>query len=73
MKPSRRKREDKLYKQWVKHGDLPPEAIPQKESSGALRIGREKTKQGRRVLYILLGLGIFTLCIGLVLLVMQSC
>ena len=27
-----RKGEDKLYKEWVKHGDLTPEAVPPKES-----------------------------------------
>ena len=68
MKFGRKRVEDKLYKQWVRHGVLPPEAIPQKESPGGVPVRREKTKQGIHVLYILLGLGAVIVCVGLVLL-----
>ena len=73
MKFVRKKRGDKLYKQWAKHGYLPPEAIPQKESSESIPAGKEKSKQGLRLLYILFGLGIFIVCVGLILLIIQSC
>ena len=73
MKLGHKKGEDKLYKQWVKHGDLPSEAIPPKESPGDVLRGREKNEQGLRTLYILLGVGIFILGVGLVLLLIQSC
>lgn len=64
---------DKLYKQWVKHSDLPSEAIPQKESSEDVPVDRGRNKQGPHLLYILLGVGILILCVGLVLLLVQSC
>ncbi len=32
MKYLRRRREEKLYKQWSTHANLPPEAIPQSET-----------------------------------------
>ena len=85
------KKKGKLYEQWVKHGDLDPETVPQKESSKDvpverdvpvegyvpagrdapvdrdILVGREKTKQGPRLLYVLLAVGICLLCIGLIL------
>ena len=38
----KRRREEKLYKQWAKHNGLPPEAIPQREAVGDRRITREE-------------------------------
>ena len=78
MKFIRRTREEKLYKQWVKRGDLSPEAIPQKESPGDVPVGREEKGRGEngqslRMLYILLGVSILVFCIGLVLLLVQLC
>ena len=83
MKFIRRTREEKLYKQWVKHGDLSPEAIPQKESPSDVPVGREeksREEKGReengqslRMLYIMLGVSILVFCIGLVLLLAQLC
>ena len=64
---------DKLYKQWVKHGDLASESIPQKESPKEAPMGRGKTGQRSRRLYILLGVAIAALCAGLVLIFTQSC
>jgi len=32
MRFGSKKREDKLYKQWVKYANLPPEAVPRKEA-----------------------------------------
>jgi len=77
MKPSRKKGEDKLYQQWVNHGDLPPEDIPQKEGPADMPVDkgkdRGKNEPSLRVLYILLGASILLLCAGLVLLLVQSC
>lgn len=78
MKFIRRTREDKLYKQWVKHGDLSPEAIPQEESPEDVPVGRGEKGRGEngqslRILYILLGVSILIFCIGLVLLLVQLC
>ncbi len=73
MKFRRKKGEDKLYEQWVKHGDLPPEAIPQKESPEDVPVEREKKERTPRITYILIGAGILIWCICLVLLLVQSC
>lgn len=73
MKFRRKKGEDKLYEQWVKHGDLPPDAIPQKESDGDMPVGREKNKRVPLVVFISLGAGIAIWAICLALLFMQSC
>jgi len=41
----RRKREEKLYKQWAKHAALPPAAIPQREAPKDMPIkGEEKDR-----------------------------
>jgi len=71
MKLGRKKRKDKLYQQWEKHGELSPETIPQKDSSGDMPVGREKMKQRLLILYILLGIGIVALGAGLVLFFIQ--
>ncbi len=77
MKFSRKKGEEKLYQQWVKHGDLSSEAVPPKESPADMPVdrGKDRGKNGRglRVLYILLGGSMLLLCAGLVLLLTQSC
>ena len=73
MTPGGKKGGDKLYKQWVKHGDLAPESMPQKESPQEVPMGGERTGQRSRRLYILLGVAIAALCAGLVLIFTQSC
>ena len=73
MKFRRKKGKDKLYEQWVRHSDLPPEAIPQKESPGDVPEGREKKERTPRITYILIGAGIVIWVICLVLLLVQSC
>ena len=69
----RKRGDDKLYKQWVKHGDLPVETIPRRENSREVSVGRGKNNRGLRLLYILLGVSILVLCVGLALLLTQSC
>lgn len=40
----KRRREEKLYKQWVKHNGLPPEAIPQRETAEDRRVRGEEDR-----------------------------
>ena len=68
----KRREEDKLYQQWSKHAALPPEDIPQREVSRDIPVTKEKREMNPRVLYILLGVAIVILCIGLVLLFILS-
>ncbi len=72
MKFLRRKREEKLYKQWSTHANLPPEAIPQREVSKDIPVTEEKRGLSPRVLYILLGVAVLLLVIGIILLAVQS-
>ena len=83
----RKKGQDKLYKQWVKYDDLPPEAVPREEESPKVTdvpvlrgkereevpVGREKVRRDPVVLYLGLGIAVVVLCVGLVLLFSQSC
>ena len=87
MKPERKKSEEKLYRQWVKHGELPPEAVPPKRSpreEGPSRESlrdvpapkersRESVERGFPILYIVIGVTIFVVGIGFGLLLAQSC
>ena len=77
------KGKDKLYRQWMEHGDLPsgkaspqkdipskdipPRTIPQEESIEEIPLSREETKRRSPLLYILLAVSITMLCVGLVL------
>jgi len=72
-KLGRKMGKDNLIKQWVEHGDLSPEAVPQKESPEEVPAGKEKSVPGLRLLYILLGVSLLVLCVGLALLLLQSC
>ncbi len=67
MKFGRKRRQDKLYKQWVKYGDLPVEAIPRKESPNRVPISRESKGRGLDVLYILLAIAILMFIVGVAL------
>lgn len=92
MKYFQRKRKERLYRQWVKEGSLPPETIqPQIESVEGARpqvskpvtappeVGGRRIREmgnnrlSRRLLYILLGVSLVTLCAGVILLIVQSC
>ena len=42
MKFLKRRREDRLYRQWVQHDGLPSDAIPQREVVEDRRVGEEK-------------------------------
>jgi len=67
----RRKREERLLKQWKEYGYIPDEPTDQREDSERIPTGRDRTTQRLRVLYILLGSGIVILAVALVLLFTQ--
>jgi len=69
----KKKKEDKLYQQWARYSELPPEAIPQKEAPQDIPVKPEKIKRRPSLLYILLWVGIAMLCAGLGLLFTHSC
>ena len=69
-----RRRKEKLYRQWIEKAELPAEAIPQEEAAEEIRPKKvDKGKSRLHILYILLGVAIVLLCVGLILLVTQSC
>jgi len=48
MRYWKRRRAEKLYKQWVSHNGLPPEAIPREEATEGWRIrGEERDRTYR--------------------------
>jgi len=61
----------KLIKQWIRHANLPGTSRKQQEKFINAPTDKGKTRQGLRVLYILLGLFITILVVGLVLLFIQ--
>lgn len=70
---SHRTKKSKLYKQWTEYADLPDEEIPSKKTPRrGMPVREEKNKSSSRVLYLLLGITILILCVGLVLLIMKS-
>jgi len=102
LKYFRRKRKEKLYRQWVKQAGLPPEAArpepdksesarPQVDSAEAIRrraddriathpevtgdmmaeIGKDRLSL--RLLYVLFGVALLILCVGLILLIAHTC
>ena len=73
MKYFQRKKQEKLYEQWAEHSELPPEAIPSEESPKDVPVAKEKDRRSLRTLYILLGVFIIIVCVGLGLLLVQSC
>ena len=72
-----RRRKEKLYEQWVQRADLPPEAVPREKVAEDVtpKIEKERLRQPTLdvLLYVLLGVSMAVLCMGLVLLIMQSC
>jgi len=73
MRFGRKKKEEKLYQQWAKYSDLPAEAVSQTEAPRDIVAMKKKKKLHPRILYILLGVGIALLCVGLVFLYGASC
>ena len=73
LKSLQRRRQRKLYHQWVEKNGLPPEAIPQEEVGGDIIPKIEGKKLRLYILYASLGIAIVLICSGLILLIMQSC
>ena len=77
--PEQKKKAGKLYKQWMKYANLPPEAIPSTETP-ADKIVQRDMPAGRGVnlqripfLYILIGLCVFALIMLIIIALVQSC
>ena len=83
----RRRKQLKLYRQWVKHSNLPADAIPQElisgetSKTGGEEKGREKKDTEKpvpaniwriRTLYILLALVILVIIVAVSILAIQS-
>lgn len=67
------KRERELHQQWVERAGLPPEAIPQEEVAEDMMPQTDKEQSSLHILYILLGVSLIILCVGLILLMVHSC
>ena len=79
LPPEQKKKSAKLYKQWMKYANLPPEAVPSTETpreTPAKRVTPARGEgNGQRfpTLYILLILGIVIIIVGFALILTQSC
>lgn len=69
--PEVKKKTEKLYKEWMKYANLPPEAAPLKEVPREVPAGRAKNSQRLLVLYLLLVICIVIVGVGVVLLIMR--
>jgi len=69
----RRSRKKKLYQQWIEKADLAPEAIPPEEVTEDIIPKIDKERLHLPILYILLGVSLGILFVGLILLMVQSC
>ena len=77
--PERKKKTDKLYKQWMKYADLPSAAVPSTETPREMPVrrdmpaGRGKNVLGVPLLYMLIGLCIIALFVLIIIFLVQSC
>ncbi len=74
LKYFRRRKERKLYRQWVERANLSPDAIPREEVAEDMIPMPQADKQQSHltILYILLGVAVVVLCAGLILLIVYS-
>ena len=74
LKYFQRRKERKLYRQWVERANLSPDAIPQEEvAEDRIPMPQADKQQSRlTILYILLGVAVVVLCAGLILLIVNS-
>ncbi len=61
----RRVRKGKLYKQWVAYSDLPTDEIRSTKTSRDIPVTGQRNRRSLTLLYILLGVCIGILCLGL--------
>ena len=77
--PEQKKKAGKLYKEWMKYAELPPEAAPSTETPREMPVRRDmpagwgKIAQGVPVLYMLIGLCIIALFVLIIIVLVQSC
>ena len=71
--PEQKKKAGKLYKEWMKYANLPPEAAPSTETPREMPAGREKNLQRLPVMYIVIGLCIIALFVLITIVLVQSC
>ena len=69
----RRRRKVRLYRQWVERADLAPGAIPPEEVAEDVTPKIDKKQLRLPILYVLLGVSWGILCVGLILLIVQTC
>ena len=67
------RRRRKLYEQWVKEAELPPETVPRDEFAEDIIPKIDKKKLPLPMLYMVLGASLVVLCIGIILVAMRSC
>jgi len=65
------RKNQKLIKEWIIHAGLPSTSMKQREKFVNVPADKRETRQGRGILYILLGLFITILVVGLVLFLTQ--
>ncbi len=73
LKYFQRRRKRKLYRQWVARSSLPPDAIPREKVAEDMVPQIDKQQSRLHTLYILLGIFLVILCVGLILLIVHSC
>lgn len=77
--PEHTKKSGKLYKQWIKYANLPPEALPSTETPTDKPARRDVTVglggnvQRIPVLYIVIGVCVIALFVLIIMLLAQSC
>lgn len=72
LKYFQRRKKKKLYRQWVERANLSPDAIPREEVAEDMIPQIDKQQSHLPILYILLGVAVVVLCVGLILLIVYS-
>lgn len=73
LKYFKRRRMEKLHRQWVERAGLPSEAIPREEVAEDMMPPEDKPQSRLNILSILLGVSLVILCVGLIFLMVYSC
>ena len=70
----RKKREKKLYQQWVERASLSPDAVPRQEEDEDMMPQVSSGQKSRlNLLYILLGVATIILSVGIISLILDRC
>jgi len=65
-------KKNRLYKQWIEYAGLPQEEPPPARTPRNMPARGERNTQNAYILYVLFGVIILILCMGLVFLLLQS-